>query len=66
MEFFVANAGLLETLLSLRNRTTKYSCVINVAGLLLNTCFVVIFSLKESEAGEKLFKNKLLSQKVHP
>ena len=50
---FSSNASLLETLVSLRNRTAKCSCVINVEGLLL-TCFVVIFSLKESEVWRKV------------
>ena len=50
---FSSNASLLETLVSLRNRTAKCSCVINVEGLLL-TCFVVIFSLKESQVWRKV------------
>ena len=55
--FFLANAGLLETLVSLRNRTAKCSCVINLAGLLL-MCFVVIFILKESEVWRKVISKQ--------
>ena len=55
--FFLQTLAYLETLVSLRNRTAKCSCVINLAGLLL-MCFVVIFILKESEVWRKVISKQ--------
>ena len=58
VEFFLANVGLLETLVSLRNGTAgRRGCkmlVCDKRGRAILTCFVVIFSLKESEVWRKV------------
>ena len=55
---FSSNASLLETLVSLRNRTAgRRGCkmlVCDKRGRAILTCFVVIFSLKESEVWRKV------------